>query len=115
MGILNTGRIKQISLVKADIAKGQAGTNGALFNEAQTSITTPIIETLLPVTTNDITNGIKVSYTMPEGIGNENTFKEFELISVDDTTRHSRIVIPDYDKTSDKILYIDSYLQWDIN
>jgi hypothetical protein len=115
MGILNTGRNKQIALVKEDITKGMSGRDGTLFNMAQTQALNPITETLLNVVKHDITNGIKVSYILPEGLGNEDTVKEFELISKDNSTRYTRIVIPDYDKTEDKILNIDTYLQWDIN
>jgi len=115
MGILNTGRNKVINYLKSDISKGQLGTDGTLFNEAQTGVISPIASTNLAITTSDITNGLKVSYELPEGTGNNISYKEFEIISSDGTTSYARIVIPQFDKDSTQKLFIDSYYQVDIN
>ena len=94
---------------------GQLGTDGTLFNETQTGALAPILGTKLSITKSDITNGIKVSYELPEGTGNGYSYQEFEIISADTTSRYTRVVFPQLDKVNTVKFMIDSDWEFDKN
>jgi hypothetical protein len=115
MAFLNSARTKALSLIKNDINEGKLGTDGTVWNISQTELIAGVSATELTITKSDLTNGFKVSYYLPEGIGNGNGFQEFGLISLDNTTYWTRNVFPQFDKTNDQVLYIDTYVEFDIN
>ena len=113
MGFLNTYRNKELAYRKTLLTKAKVGNDSTLFNKTQTDLISEISGTENDITLTDVTNGVKLSYTLLEGQANGEVVKE--IVFGDGTDWEIREVIPDVTKESDIQIIIETTTFTDIN
>lgn len=110
MVLLNEGVEKIRDLIKAELSKGQIGTDNTSPSPTDTGLIAPDSNTLLDLSSTSATgNVVQATHKVTVSIGNGTTYKEGE-VQFSDGTSLNRVVFTGVSKTNTEELHFEHIL-----